>query len=335
MKKINTLLFFSFCLLLAPLAQAQTASVETEVTVSQQYVDSILNSLGTSAESGFNFSADYAVIGPRIHQDASSALSNFRELMGMLNSSTGLGGAIQEYNAFVNSNPMPTPGPNVDEYSANPNDETRNFQAAKKIYTDALQKKYDVIGEQVMTFESLYQAAITRLYQAQPHLFVVKLDAVTQTGIYADGSTTFFPDLQKQTALEYLNAFPKNDPYDDVNALLNLIKLFVAATHDRYQKYLDQYCDSKYCVTNVMSFWSRYYANVNQHLNRDLIIPLADGQKVTVKGLTSSDYWFIGEKPFVDAITQFQVNDAFLNLPLKVDQWAPRPDPTPAPTSQN
>jgi hypothetical protein len=289
----------------ATLACAQTTapSIDTEVSTSQQYVDSIVNSMGSISQSTYDFSADYKAIGPSIRTDISNGLANFRDFMGTLGLASGLSSAIKDYN---------------DAYKA-------------KGSPAQLTALGDVIYQQVSTAETLYQNALAALYEVQPNLVIKSLrgrgnDATIIFADQTEMAASALPDdlvRDKLMADEY-SVFP-NLTHSFSGGYGNYLAEFQAwmmtSIHNRYDEYLHQVCGSKYCMNNVIASWSHYYDYLNESVNRDLVITLADSQTVTVRGLHASEVWESTNSPLMTVVTTYKVGADFIGLDLKLTLW--------------
>jgi hypothetical protein len=280
MKKANTLLYVAFGTIFglsqaqAQVSHAPNATVESEISVSQQYVDSITNSLGNHSKINFAASADLQIVGPEIQATTQKALTDFRAFMGVLGISSGLSAAIKDYNNLV--------------------------KAGK---TDELASQKSVIDQQVATAQTLYQAAIADLYRLQPDLLPAKMEVVP---VVDDGKhhkrdyvapppnevTVTFLDQSQQTypassdVIEDVNYFSTSSQYyyswggDRPSA-----KWLADIIRQRYQTYLYKVCRSKFCVMNVVSEWARYYSHLDKLINRNLNVALADQTVVSIESL--------------------------------------------------
>jgi len=270
-------------------ALAQTPSglsSQAQVVQTRDFVSGLINRISANSVDQFAVSADYARSGPALQARFGQALTRFKQTMDVLVQGP-LASSIDRYNVLVRDESI--------------------SEGEKKLRLTGM---FQSLSIQVNAATSAYQAALAQLYLVEPS-WVLQSVAVDRRGKI---TFTWFDGVKEKMGeffyTSYFRSYPEyigSEQSEFVNS----------AIHRHMKTTLFNACQSQACVSGMVAAYSAYLNDINQLVNQDLVIPLADGKSITVRCLTSNKGWgrYNG---LINAVASYQFDQDYLQLPFSV-----------------
>jgi|GEM_PF-2391748 len=300
--KAQILFIIAFLIGTGAMAQTPTGlSSKAQVEQARDYVNGLINRISEDHADEFSASADYARSGPILQAKFSQKLTRFKQTMDFMVQGP-LSKSIDRYNALVR--------------------ETSISAGEKKLRLIGL---FQSLSIQVNAAASAFQAALAQLYLVEPSWVIQSLKLINKRRssslqlIWFDGTREMYSGSNVENEYSEYWTYPSAYRYNDGYHPERILPAVKDTIHRHMKTTLLNVCQSQACVSGMVAAYSAYLNNVNQLVNQDLVIPLADGKSITVRCLTSNKDW--GRyNDLINAVASYQFDQDYLKLPFSVKE---------------
>jgi hypothetical protein len=281
-KQIKTILF-SLTALIAVSAQAQTQKQNetnpdlfSQVTMTQDFVGSMLDQLSSSSVDRMSTSKDYSIAGPELQVRIKDKLSNFRNAISMIFSGS-FTQMIKEYNETVQDKSL--------------------TGDKRKSRISALHGSITQLSKAV---QASYQAQLKELFMIEDSIYISEIKhAHHNSNKRTCGNYLIFKNEQSSKNIPDNKEVAYTD--DRVNPQVRV----------QIKNLLLRQCLSQTCYSNLFNDYASYFSQIQNSVNKPIEITLADGVNVTIAAMNDPASNVINA-----AMSAFQFSNEYTELPF-------------------